>query len=70
MEAIPYKHGQVTGQYHLLPGLIYDLVFVQSCSRNYILRASTVQRLNTEDWATSANLSTYLLHSIKLKLQN
>ena len=33
-------------------------MFVQSCSYNYILRASTVRRLNTEDWSTSANLST------------
>ena len=33
-------------------------MFVRSCSHNYILRASTVRRLNTEDWATSANLST------------
>ena len=33
-------------------------MFVQSCSYNYILRASKVRRLNTEDWATSANLST------------
>ena len=37
---------------------LWDLVFVRSCSYNYILRASTVWRLNTEDWATSANLST------------
>ena len=33
-------------------------MFVRSCSYNYILRSGTVQRLNTEDWATSANLST------------
>ena len=33
-------------------------MFVQSCSYNYILRASTVRRLSTEDLATSANLST------------
>ena len=38
--------------------MIVDPVFVRSCSYNYILRASTVRRLNTEDWATSANLST------------
>ena len=33
-------------------------MFVQYCSYNYILRASTVGRLNAEDWAISANLST------------
>ena len=33
-------------------------MFARSCSYNYILRASTFQRLNTEDCATSANLST------------
>ena len=40
-----------------------DLVFVRPCvlrsySYNYILRASTVWILNTEDCATGANLST------------
>ena len=33
-------------------------MFVLSLSYNYILRASTVRYLNTEEWATSANLST------------
>ena len=37
---------------------LQDLVFVRSYSYNYILRASTVGRLNTEDWAKSAKFST------------
>ena len=31
-------------------------MFVLFCHYSYILRSSKVRRLNTEDWATSANL--------------
>ena len=44
---------------------LYDLVFVRSCSHNYILRASTALRLNTEDWSTSAKFSTRKSDQIK-----
>ena len=48
-------------------------MFVRSCSYDYILRASTVRRLNTEDWATSANFSTRnsdQAKNLRTKLEN
>ena len=57
---ISYKHRESCACTILC--LCYLLIMrpcvLRSCSYNYILRGSTVRRLNTEDWYTSANLST------------